>query len=104
LYEHLGEVLSSIRTGLVDVEEAVSKYGKYIQNQHMAFIDDFLQNCNVRIKKAIRTSRIHECLSISYLFLEIAQNRMENNESYLVNFIGYSLSNLIFLARVYILF
>lgn len=28
---------------------------------------------------------------------------MENNESYLVNFLGYSLSNLIFTARIYIL-
>ena len=69
----------------------------------MAFIDDFIENRDPKLKKSIRTSRIHECLSIAYLFLEIAQGRMDNNESYLVNFIGHSLSNLVFTARIYIL-
>ena len=58
---------------------------------------------DLKVKKTVRISRIHEYLSIAYLFLEIAQERIDNNESYLVNFIGFCLSNLIFTARVYIL-
>ena len=69
----------------------------------MQFIDDFIEYTDLKVKKTIRISRIHEYLSIAYLFLEIAQERMENNESYLINFIGFCLSNLIFVARIYIL-
>ena len=58
---------------------------------------------DAKVKKTVRITRIHEYLSIAYLFLEIAQGRMDNNESYLINFIGFCLSNLIFVARVYIL-
>ena len=65
LYDHLGNVLSSIRTGIEDFEKAVTEYGKYMQSPEMAFMDDFIENRDPKLKKSIRTSRIHECLSIA---------------------------------------
>lgn len=104
LYELLAGVLAGIKVGFEDIERAVCQYGQYIMNPQLQFIDDFLESAEAKVKKTIRISRIHEYLSIAYLFLEIAQERIENNESDLINFIGFCLSNLIFLTRIYILF
>jgi hypothetical protein len=103
LYELLAGVLGSIKKGLHLVEGAVREYGQFIRDPTLAFIDDFIEDKSEKVKRTVRMSRIYEYLSIAYLFLEIAQERINNNESYLVNFIGYSLSNLIFTAKIYIL-
>lgn len=92
-----------MKTSLEDIEESICEYGKFIRNPKLQFIDDFMECTDGKVKKTIRISRIHEYLSIAYLFLEIAQGRIDNNESDLINFIGFCLSNLIFVARIYML-
>jgi hypothetical protein len=81
----------------------IKGYVEYIQSKKLAFIDDFLVGRERQLQKVVRESRLHESLSVAYLFLEMAQSRIENHESYLTNFIGYCLSNVLLIARVYAL-
>jgi hypothetical protein len=85
------------------VEEMIRGYVEYIQSKKLSFIDDFLDGKERQLQRLVRESRLHESLSVAYLFLEMAQSRIENHESYLTNFIGYCLSNVLLLARIYIL-
>lgn len=85
------------------VELMIKRYIEYIQSKKLSFIDDFIENRERQLQKVVREGRLHESLSIAYLFLEMAQSRIENHESYLTNFIGYCLSNVLLVARVYVL-
>jgi hypothetical protein len=44
-------------------------YANFIQNKNISFIDDFVVNKEIKLQKFVRTSRLHEALSICYLFL-----------------------------------
>lgn len=79
LYELLANVLVSIKNGLEDVQTTVSKYGEFIRDPYLTFIDDFVEGRSEKIQKTVKISRIYEYLSIAYLFLEISQGRIDNN-------------------------
>ena len=54
-------------------------YVEYIQSKKLSFIDDFLDGKERQLQRLVRESRLHESLSIAYLFLEMAQSRIENH-------------------------
>lgn len=83
------------------MEAAIADYIAYIQAKYISFVDEFTEGRDFKLQKLIRVSRLHESLSIAYLFLEIAQKRAQDHESDLVNFLGYCLSNLLITARIY---
>ena len=45
----------------------------------LSFIDDFMVGREKKLQKLIREARLQESLSVAYLFLEMAQQRIENH-------------------------
>lgn len=58
------------------VELMIKRYIEYIQSKKLSFIDDFIENRERQLQKVVREGRLHESLSIAYLFLEMAQSRI----------------------------
>jgi hypothetical protein len=68
----------------------------------LKFIDSFTDELCERMRRLITLSRVHETLSLAYIFVEVAQGRGAANESHLVNLIEFSLKNLIFVSKLYL--
>jgi hypothetical protein len=50
-----------------------------MQSKKLSFIDDFIEGREKKLQKVVRDGRLHESLSVAYLFLEMAQSRIENH-------------------------
>lgn len=67
------------RDTLEEVEQTIKKYVDFVQSKKLSYIDDFIEGREKKLQKVVRDSRLHESLSVAYLFLEMAQSRIENH-------------------------
>ena len=105
MYSVLAELMMSIAKGKKSTMEASEKYVSSISGLNLEFIDDFIEESEERLQKAIRCSRIMESTSVIYLVLELLKpgEEFQDQGSNLGNLIGHSASNMILLARMFIL-
>lgn len=67
------------------------------------FIDDFVSEYEPRHQKTLKLAKLLEMISIIYVILEMSKGTLLENYNNLVNMVGHSASNHIFIAKLFIM-
>jgi hypothetical protein len=71
--------------------------------QKTSFIDEFINECDPKYQKTLRTARFLEMVGVMYVGVETARGTLKDNYSNMGNFVGFAAASLVLIAKLYIL-